>query len=409
MMKCAYETALLVLLITSVASCLQPDEILVIANRDNAASVQIARYYCEKRNVPKDDILSLSLGTKLNDTISRKDYEKFLAEPIRKVLLTEKQPGKIRCLLTTYGVPYKVEGRGPLKNLEGKLKELKESAEHEKNTIKQLEEDGRSKSSECKQATYRLAQLQIDIDRIGGKETSASVDSELSMVLAGDYELYRWQPNTLKNNMLGLSLNTLMVSRLDGPSYNIIKGLVDKALTAEQTGLKGIAYFDSRGLTKDDLYGQFDRSLRDLATLTRLQTDLPVVEETTEELFAPGSCPQTAIYCGWYSLKKYVDAFDFVDGAVGYHISSLEAIDIRDPNSTQWCPAMLTHGITATLGAVAEPYLHAFPPPVEFFSELFNGSCLVVAFYHTNPYNSWQFLLLGDPLYTPFKKHHEKD
>ena len=200
-----------------------------------------------------------------------------------------------------------------------------------------------------------------------------------------------------------------MVSRLDGPSYNIVKGLIDKAIAAEQTGLKGIAYIDSRGLTKDDLYGQFDQSLRDLATLTRLQTDLPVEEETTEKLFTPGSCPQTAIYCGWYSLKKYVDAFDFVDGAVGYHISSWEAIDLRDPNSSQWCPAMLTDGITATLGAVAEPYLHAFPLPVAFFSELFKGSCLVEAFYHTNPFNSWQFLLLGDPLYTPFKKHHGKD
>ncbi len=383
---------------------LEPDEILVLTNGNNAASVRIARYYCSKRNVPKDNILSLPLGAKLNDTISRNDYEKSLAEPIRKELLTQKLPGKIRCLLTTYGMPYKVEGRGPLKYLEDKLKGLKKSVEQEKNTLKQLEDANQVNSPKHKQASHRLAQLQINIDRISGKETSASVDSELSIVLAGDYELYRWQPNVLKNNLLGLTFNTLMVSRLDGPDYNIAKGLIDKAIAAEQTGgLKGTAYFDSRGLTKDDLYGQFDRSLRDLATLTRLQTDLRVVEETTKELFTPGSCPQTAIYCGWYSLKKYVDAFDFVDGAVGYHISSWEAIDIRDPNSTQWCPAMLSDGITATLGPVAEPYLHAFPLPTAFFSELFKGRCLVEAFYHTKPFNSWQLLLLGDPLYTPFK------
>ncbi len=391
-----------------VTFALEPDEILVLANGDNAASVRIARYYCSKRNVPKDNILSLSLGMKPNDTISRSDYEKFLAEPIRKELLTKQQPGKIRCLLTTYGMPYKVKGRGPLKDLEGKLKGLKESAEQEKNTLKQLEEVGRVNSSDYKKATYKLAQLQIDIDRINGKETSASVDSELSIVLAGDYELYRWQPNALKDNLLGLTLNTLMVSRLDGPDYNIAKGLIDKAIAAEQTGLKGTAYFDSRGIVKEDLYGQFDRSLRDLATLTRLKTNLPVVEEPTEELFTPGSCPQTAIYCGWYSLKKYIDAFDFVDGAVGYHISSWEAIDIRDPNSSQWCPAMLSDGITATLGSVAEPYLYAFPLPTAFFSELFKGSCLVEAFYHTKPFNSWQFLLLGDPLYRPFKKTLDK-
>jgi uncharacterized protein (TIGR03790 family) len=130
---------------------------------------------------------------------------------------------------------------------------------------------------------------------------------------------------------------------------------------------------------------------------------MTVKEERTEKLFEPNSCPRTAIYCGWYSLKKYVDSFDFVDGAIGYHISSLEAVDLRDTNSTEWCPSMLEHGVTATLGAVAEPYLSSFPQPKEFFLELFNGHCLVEAYYHTNPFNSWQMVLIGDPLYRPFK------
>ena len=43
------------------------------------------------------------------------------------------------------------------------------------------------------------AQIQADIDRIMGKETEASVDSELSLVLCNAYELYRWQPNALRN------------------------------------------------------------------------------------------------------------------------------------------------------------------------------------------------------------------
>jgi uncharacterized protein (TIGR03790 family) len=131
---------------------------------------------------------------------------------------------------------------------------------------------------------------------------------------------------------------------------------------------------------------------------------MPVKEEQTENLFEPNSCPRTAIYCGWYSLKKYVDAFDFVDGAIGYHIASFEAANLRDPNSSQWCPAMLRKGITATLGAVAEPYLHSFPAPRAFFGELFDGRCLVEAYYRTSPFNSWQLVLIGDPLYRPFKK-----
>lgn len=396
-----------ILLCCSTVLALEPNEILVIANKDIDESLRIARYYCAKRGVPADNILTLPLGANLKDTISRINYDKLLAEPVRKELFSREFVTKIKCLLTTYGVPIKVGKRGPLKNNEVKLKQLKKLAEQEKNKIKLLELEGADNTSKNRKDTKRkLARLQSEINLIIGKETNASVDSELSMVLSSSYELYRWQPNRLKDNLPAYYSNTLMVSRLDGPSFEIAKGLVDKALTAEKTGLRGIAYFDSRGIIDDKKpysFGHFDQSLRDLAILTRFRTELDVKEERTEKLFEPGACPQTAIYCGWYRLKKYADAFDFVEGAVGYHISSLEAVDLRDPNSSQWCPAMLRDGITATLGAVNEPYLHSFPKPKDFFLELFNGHCLVEAYYYTKPFNSWRLVLIGDPMYTPFK------
>jgi uncharacterized protein (TIGR03790 family) len=235
------------------------------------------------------------------------------------------------------------------------------------------------------------------------------VDSELSLALAGRYELYRWQPNRLRADG-PQPFRTLMVCRLDGPNYGIAQGLVDKALAAEEKGLSGTAYIDSRGLyQRNDMYAHYDQSLRDLVLLTQLRTNLPVQQEQTKELFAPGSCPETALYCGWYSLKKYIDAFDFVDGAIGFHIASLEAVNLRDAKSTQWCPAMLMDGITATLGPVGEPYLHAYPEPKKFFEELFGGSCLVEAYYHTKPFNSWQMVLIGDPLYRPFPQSSSTD
>ena len=398
----------LILVCSAVGSALEPHEILVIANGDVAASVRIAQYYCGRRGVPTDNILTLPLGIELSYTITRAKYEKQLASPIRERLLSLGFGGHIKCLLTTYGVPIKVEGRGALEAKTDKLKQLRGLVEQEKNKIEQLKKSSSAKFDEQKKRiNAKLARLQLEINHIIGKETGASVDSELSMVLFGDYELYRWQPNILQNNSLSLSFNTLMVCRLDGPGERIVKGLVDKAITAEKTSLTGNAYIDSRGIADDrTIYssGYFDQSLRDLADFTRLRTELTVKEERTEKLFTAGACPQTAIYCGWYSLRKYIDAFDFVDGAIGYHIASLEAVKLRDPYSSQWCPAMLKDGITATLGAVAEPYLHSFPEPKAFFSELFNGRCLVEAYYRTKPFNSWQLVLIGDPLYIPFKK-----
>ena len=399
---------LLALVYCGSPSALEPDEIVVIANKDRTESGRIAQYYCSRRGMPDKNILALPLGANLNDTISRDDYEKQLAEPIRKRLLAPELLGTIRCLLTTYGVPIKVAGRRPLRNQQGKLRELKGLVQQEKKKIEQLKQDGVADSAGYKQSGRRLAQLQLQIARINGKETNASVDSELSMVLFEAYDLYRWQPNILKNDALGLSFRTLMVSRLDGPDDRIATGLVDKAIEAEKTGLKGVAYIDSRGIMRNDVYGHFDQSLRDLAMLTGLRTEIPVKEERTAKLFTPDSYRRTAIYCGWYSLKKYVDAFDFVNGAIGYHIASFEAVNLRDPNSSQWCPSMLRDGITATLGAVSEPYLHSFPEPRAFFAELYQGHCLVEAYYRTKPFNSWQLLLIGDPLYKPFKKNLRK-
>jgi uncharacterized protein (TIGR03790 family) len=385
------------------APALEPNEILVVANTDCPASVRLARYYCEKRGVPPGNVLPVSLGPRLRDQLSRGDYDSRVAGPIRRTFVTRKDLGKIRCLVTTYGVPFKVGRREPLTGYEGQLKELRQLQQQEKDALVQLEQKGQTATTAYQQHQARSFQLQMDIDRITGRETDAALDSELALILCNAYELYRWQPNALR--VQGPQLfQTLMISRLDGPNYGVAKGLIDKALAAEQKGLAGVAYIDSRGLFAKNAYGYCDQSLRDLAVLTRLRTGLAVREETTEALFPPGSCPQAALYCGWYSLKKYVDAFQFVDGAIGFHIASFEAASLHDPNSTEWCPALLMHGITATLGPVNEPYLFAFPEPRAFFAALFDGHCLAEAYYLTNPFNSWQMVLLGDPLYRPFPK-----
>ncbi|MDD5459374.1 MAG: TIGR03790 family protein [Phycisphaerae bacterium] len=395
--------ALILLFITDSAFALEPNEILVIANGDIPESVRLADYYCFRRNVPPENVLKLPLGKILANDISRTNYDKKIAEPIRKKL-SENSKTKIKCLLTMWGVPYRVGPRGMLKDEKEKLSQLKAQLESEKRKLILLETTRSYTSDGKKQIEKKIKNIESQINWIEGKETGASVDSELSLVRFGDYELYRWQPNRL-SDPFAVDNSTLMVSRLDAPTAQIVVGLIDKALRAERDGLNGFAYIDSRGIAEDGnpySFGHYDESMRQLAGLVTLRTKLTVVEEKTTTLFSEGKCPQTAIYCGWYSLKKYIDSFEFIDGAIGYHIASFEAVHLHDPNSTEWCPSMLQKGVTATIGSVAEPYLHAFPEPRRFFLALFNGWTLAEAFYQTKPFNSWQMLLIGDPLYRPF-------
>ncbi|MDZ7617417.1 MAG: TIGR03790 family protein, partial [Patescibacteria group bacterium] len=206
--------------------------------------------------------------------------------------------------------------------------------------------------------------------------------------------------------------DVIMVSRLEAPTLEITRRLIDDAIRVEQQGLKGKVYLDARGISYDAAkdqpgsYGQYDASLRDLAARLKAHTQLEVVLDNEPALFQPGACPDAAVYCGWYSLAKYVDAFDWNPGAVGYHIASAEARTLRQPGETGWCSAMLEDGVAATLGPVFEPYLASFPLPDDFFPLLMTGKyTLVEAYYRSNPFNSWAMVLVGDPLYKPFAKN----
>jgi uncharacterized protein (TIGR03790 family) len=258
--------------------------------------------------------------------------------------------------------------------------------------------------------------LDEQLNVVAKNETGASFDSELSLVMwPDDYELLRWQPNFLRTGYESSQwpsvFRTMMVARIDAPTLVLAKGLVDAAIQVEKEGLHGKAYFDARGMGKLDQpnvapgsYEDFDRAVLATAKGIGEQTTIEVVLNSSPELFKAGECPDAALYCGWYSLAKYVDAFDWAPGAVAYHLASSEASTLRDPGSQVWCKKMIEDGVTATIGPVYEPYLMAFPRPEQFFGLLWEGKLtLVECYYRTLPYNSWMLTLIGDPLYRPFK------
>ena len=203
-----------------------------------------------------------------------------------------------------------------------------------------------------------------------------------------------------------------MVARIDAPTLALAKGLIDTAIEVEKEGLEGKVYLDARGIGKLDKpnvpvgsYADFDRALLVTAKGMQEQTRWKWCWTSQPELFQPGDCPEAALYCGWYSLGKYVDAFDWKPGAVAYHMASAEATTLHKEDSQVWCKRMLEDGVCATIGPVYEPYLVAFPRPNEFFSLLLQGRLsLVECYYRTKPFNSWMMTLVGDPLYRPFAK-----
>ena len=282
---------------------------------------------------------------------------------------------------------------------------------------------GRSPITTQRQLIYRWAErlfgvrgvlelASAEVDLLTYAYADASLDSELTL-LWWDRNLYptawRWGNPLFQGSVTAPNdLPILMVSRLDAPTADLAKGLVDLAMQAEQEGLQGTVYLDARGLkpqNQSDTYGHYDQSLRDAAQIIRSGSEYRVVLDDAEAtLSRPGAAPDVALYIGWYKLRAYEDAFIFNPGAIGYHMASAEAITVHDRRERGWCKNALERGITATLGSVGEPYLDAFPEPARFTALLLTGKySLVEAYYLTSRYVSWRMVLFGDPLYNPMR------
>ncbi|RPH76833.1 MAG: TIGR03790 family protein, partial [Nitrospiraceae bacterium] len=261
---------------------------------------------------------------------------------------------------------------------------------------------------------FGLAALELNL--LSDEQADASVDSELSL-LWWDRNQYvaSWRrANPLHHSFKKTAggsrrdIPMLMASRLDAPTADLAFRLVDRAREAEQQGLIGTVYLDARGLpVKDqsDTYGHYDQSLRDLNNfLTEHTAYRSKLENTETRLHRPGEAPDVALYVGWYQLRQYEDAFTFRPGAIGYHMASAEAVSLHSASEPGWCKNALERGITATLGSIGEPYLDAFPEPLEFVALLMTGQySLVEAYYLTSRWISWRMVLVGDPLYSPWK------
>ncbi len=66
------------------ALALEPGEILVLANSSARHSVDLAKYYMEKRGIPEKKLLKLRITDK--ETCSRKTYDEDVVPEVREYL-----------------------------------------------------------------------------------------------------------------------------------------------------------------------------------------------------------------------------------------------------------------------------------------------------------------------------------
>lgn len=361
----------------------EADATLVLFNTRDPESRALAEYYAERRRVPAEQVIGLDCP--LEEEISREQYIETIEQPLRALFdrkewwtlrtgfegQREVSDNRIRFVALMRGIPLKI-----------------------KTTIQ-------PPSPEATPPPRPNGG-----DPIRGHD-EASVDSELSILGA-----FRDDPFGIINNPYyrrfspildsSVSVGLLLVARLDAPTADTVRRMIDDTLLAERLGLYGWAYIDRRSIPESG-YREGDDWLQNAAAEC-WNHGIPVILDNNPAIFPAGfAVTDAALYYGWYDWQAggAMAAPQFTPGAIAVHIHSFSARTLRDPNA-HWAAPLLTRGAAATLGNVYEPYLDLTPHLDIFNERLIQGFTFAESAYMSLKVLSWMTTIIGDPLYRPF-------
>ena len=352
------------------------ENVVVVANQANAASVQIAERYAQVRGLPAANVIRLNaLVAEPSDSISRLAYERFIERPIADWFARHSAQDRILYIVLTKGIPLRIDGTA------------------------------------------------------GRNGLQSSVDSELTLLYRGltgrpvPPQGRIPNPYFAGENPAALKFFThrehdiFLVTRLDGFTVSDALQLIDRGIAP---GRDGRVLLDQKAALDNPGNGWLERAAEQLRAGGFAER--VVLERTSTVLM---NVDQVLGYYSWGSGDPGIRArrlgIEFAPGALAATFVSGDGRTFREPPN-DWVPGagesrktyhagsqqslagdLLREGATGVGAHVAEPYLDASIRPDILFPAYFAGFNLAEAFYLATPYLSWQTIVLGDPLCAPFR------
>lgn len=356
-----------------------PESVAILYNSAVPESRQLAELYRDSRGIPAENLIGLKMPATAD--ISRQEYEETIANPLRAEFdrrgwwqrgrdrsgITMPVSNRIQVLVTLRGVPLRI-------------------------------------NQSPKPAPGKTPPPSPAKDPLSGRD-EASVDSELAMfgvegvpidgVLQNKYHQSDRKFSEAKLPFL------ILTARIDAPTYATCGRMIRDAIETEQSGLWGMAYVDIA-----NKFPQGDQWLEAIVKANSRAGIPTVVDRFNETLPKNYPMENAAVYFGWYDWSingPFLNPrFRFRKGAVAAHLHSFSAQQLGNPNQN-WCGPLLERGAAATVGNVFEPYLHLTHDLGLLYQRLLEGHSWVESCWMAMPVTSWQGVVLGDPLYQPFR------
>lgn len=331
-------------------------QVLLVGNRDSAESRQIVEYYRPRRSIPAANVCWLSTTTA--EEISWNAYQSGIEGPVGDCLKKASLQEKVLYIVLTLGTPLKIDGTN------------------------------------------------------GAMATRSSVDSELALLYSKLKGVKVERAGTVRNPFFAVrdapfrhpQFPIYLVTRLAGYDVDDVKGMIDHALAARNTGEFVIDAPSAAG-------GEGNGWLRTASLLlppSRVKLDL-----TPRVLYGEKN---VIGYASWGSndpnRKQRWLHYQWLPGAIATDFVSTNARTFKRPaadwnissgkafaDSEQSLSADAIHeGASGASGNVYEPYLTACARPEYVLPSYYDGRNLAESFYMGLPFLSWMGVILGDPL-----------
>lgn len=353
----------------------EADRVVVIYNPEVEGSEEVALAYAASRAISEERLCAVP--TSATETLAGSDWPAFVDAVQACVDAAGEQ---IHYLVPVYGVPYRVSDR--------------------------IADIG----------TGAAATVSVDALLVFGARSSSFSSADWNdLYQPGDSMTGEYAPYVPFGELRAeMRRPYYLVARMDGADAEAALALVERAelaqALAEAGALSGTVYVDAEyGDTPpaSDEFGSYesgDWNMWGVRAVFEEAALYPVVWDGNSEEFgtAPAQtwCEDALYYAGWYTYYNYNDAFAWADGSIGGHLDSCSACSLRD--GLTWSSGALARGITATFGAVSEPYVAGMPEYDQFFLYLLQGASYGEAAYESTRVARWMMVWVGDPLYRPY-------
>ncbi|HSU53510.1 MAG TPA: TIGR03790 family protein, partial [Candidatus Dormibacteraeota bacterium] len=343
--------------------------VVVVVNQSSSNSVQLANYYCEKRQVPPQNVLFINwAGGNTQWAVS--DFTNLLLNPLFGMISSRGLSNQIDYVLLSMDIPFQVS-------------------------------QGGGSSSSGFDATTAALFYGFKTDLPAAVIVSGTPSCNMPLASTNSYAL-------LSENILRASppttatTNAFLATMVTANTLKEAKAYIDQALMSDNTSpTQTVLLGHSTEFFRNIRYPAFDNTIFN----TQIRGDFALVHTNSP---MSTNTPPAILFSNMAGYENGLFQFTivsnaFIPGAMADSLTSYSG-SIFGPNDQTTLLAFMNAGAAGSYGTVVEPcnWEQKFPSPQTFFYQA-RGFSMAECYYMavTNPY---QGMVFGEPLFAPFAK-----